>query len=256
MKLDLKSVLVGVGVVAIFAFNAVPDLTSNPNDEDFKRTIDVTGSSEMDIIPDDVEIKFTYTEWLDKSGKKNTSSKMAIIEPIVIKSIVESGIAKKDISMANVYASGSYHYYRRHHRDDHVVSKTLTVCISSVETINKILKRFEMNGLDERAISSIRVGEKDHKKLTEYRKEVKKDAIKAAKEKAKYLLEAIGQEPGDALTVKEVNADNWNYGWRANSNRNSNYSNENSRSVSGSSDGLAFSAINLRYEIEVKFEIK
>jgi uncharacterized protein YggE len=255
IKLDFKSVLIGVAAVSVFAFYSTSEPTEDPNDSEFVRTISVTGSSETDIIPDDVEIRFTYTEWLDRSGKKLGNSKMTAIEPIVIKSIVEAGIAKKDITMASVYGSSGYYYYRRHQRDDHVVSKTLSVCIGDVATINKILKRFELNGLDERAISSISVGEKDHEKLTEYRKQVKKDAIMAAQEKAKYLLEAIGQTPGEALTVKEVNRDNGN-GWRrSNSNTYSNSAVANSRSSNGESDGLAFSPINLRYEIEVTFSI-
>lgn len=256
LKLDIKSAVVGIGIISIFAFTAVPN---DPNDENFKRTIDVIGSAEMDIIPDDVEIKFTYTEWLDKSGKKSATARMEVIEPIVIKSIVEAGIPKSDITMANVYGSQRYYYYRRHYKDDHVVSKTLSVCINDVETINKILKRFEKNDLDERAISSIFVGEKDHKKLTEYRKQVKVDAIKAAKAKAQYLLEAIDQKPGAALTVREVNGDSRYNSWWGNSNSNtySNFAVGNERSSSGSAggDGLAFSPINLRYEIAVTFEI-
>ena len=254
LKIDLKSVLIGVGAVVVIAATTVE---TDPNKDDFVKTIDVTGSAELDVIPDDVEIKFTYTEWLDKSGKKSDAAKIDKIEPIVIKSIVEAGIAKKDIKMANVYGNGNYYYYKRYKRDDHVVSKTLSVCISKVETINKILDRFEKNNLDERAMSSIYVGEKDHIKMTEFRKKVKTDAIKAAKAKAKYLLEAIGQTPGDALTVKEVNNDNQYRGWWGN--QQSNYSNaifENTSGSTGNSDdGLAFSPINLRYEIQVTFEI-
>jgi uncharacterized protein YggE len=259
IKLDIKSVLIGVAAVSLFAFYSSSESNTekapSANASNFVRTIDVTGSSEMDIIPDEVEIRFTYTEWVDKNGRKSVKSKMTSVEPLVIKSIVEAGIAKKDITMASVYGSSGYYYYRRHQRDDHVVSKTLSVCIGDVATINKILKRFELNGLDERAISSISVGEKDHEKLTEYRKQVKKDAIMAAQEKAKHLLGAIGQTPGEALTVKEVNGDNGN-GWRrSNSNIYSNSAVANSRSSNGESDGLAFSPINLRYEIEVTFSI-
>ena len=39
--------------------------------------------------------------------------------------------------------------------------------------------------------------------MDEYKKEAKIKAIKAAKEKAEYLLEAIGEELGGALIVRE-----------------------------------------------------
>jgi hypothetical protein len=252
LSLDIKSVLVGVGIVSIFAFSNNVNIADDTIEAETKRTIDVIGSSEMDIIPDEVEIKFTYTEWVDKSGKKAQSARMSVIEPVVIKSIVEAGIAKKDIKMASVYGSQGYYYYRRHQRDDHVVSKTLSVCISDVEAINKILLRFEKNGLDERAISRIAIGEKDHEKMTEFRQKVKEDAIIAAKKKAAYLLGAIEQEPGMAISVKEVNGDNQN-SWNRNTYANF-ISNERSSS-GGSNDGLAFSPVNLRYEIAVTFEI-
>ncbi len=249
LKIDLKSVIIGAGVISALAFTQVPQ---DVNEKDFVRSIDVTGSAEMDVIPDEVEIKFTYTEWLDKSGKRMEESRIEKIEPIVLKSIKEAGVPEKDIRMASVSGHGNYYYYKRHHREDHVVSKTLSVCVSSVSTINKILKQFEANDLDERAISQIYVGEKDHQKLTEFRKKVKIDAVKAAKEKASYLLEAIGETAGKTLTIKEVNND-YSNNWWGNMRENT-YSNE-AVSSQSSSDGLAFSPINLRYEIMATFEI-
>jgi uncharacterized protein YggE len=46
----------------------------------------------------------------------------------------------------------------------------------------------------------------------ELRKQIKQDALKAAREKAQYLLESIGKKAGDVITIKEVNGDH-NYGY-------------------------------------------
>jgi uncharacterized protein YggE len=45
----------------------------------------------------------------------------------------------------------------------------------------------------------------NHSKITEYRRQLKIAAVKAAKEKGIYLTEAVGERLGEAITIKEPN---------------------------------------------------
>lgn len=60
-----------------------------------------------------------------------------------------------------------------------------------------------VNKLDDYATQGFEVTRVSHSKLPEFRKQIKIQAIKAAKEKAIYLADAIGEKVGDAVTITE-----------------------------------------------------
>ena len=57
--------------------------------------------------------------------------------------------------------------------------------------------------MDSLGISKAFVSKYSHSKMDEYKKQIKINAIKAAKEKATYLLEAIGEKSGKAINIEE-----------------------------------------------------
>lgn len=57
--------------------------------------------------------------------------------------------------------------------------------------------------LDDEATTNFYIQRTSHSKLSEYRKQLKIQAIKAAKEKAQYLTEAINEKAGEAVTINE-----------------------------------------------------
>ncbi len=87
-------------------------------------------------------------------------------------------------------------------------------------------------------------------------------AIKAAKEKADYLLAAIGEETGQALKVNEVNSLNPYLGNGSNlnvkgaRNENTNYFVDGVKVNGADKAVVTFKKIKLRSSIYVKFEIK
>jgi uncharacterized protein YggE len=84
------------------------------------------------------------------------------------------------------------------------------------------------------------------------------DAMKAAKDKADYLLGAIGQRAGKPVYIKEepdeTPRNQYSYANNVTSNSTSNISS--STGSSSSDDSLSFSQIRLRYVIVAKFEIE
>ena len=108
--------------------------------------------------------------------------------------------------------------------------------------------------IDEQWSVYMRIINSTSKDLQRYRKEVKMEAIKAAKQKAEYLMESVGEKVGGILAVEEMPEQNQNYFWH--SGLDNNVSNS---IVSGNSSPEALAGIKeikLRYEIKVKFEIK
>ncbi len=60
-----------------------------------------------------------------------------------------------------------------------------------------------MEKLDDEATQGFFISRTSHSKIEEYRKQLKIQAVKAAKEKAIYLSEAIGEKAGVAVTIQE-----------------------------------------------------
>lgn len=61
-----------------------------------------------------------------------------------------------------------------------------------------------MDAFDSAKIKVFYIQEMTHTRIEDFRKEVKILALKAAKDKAKYLLESINQSVGNALEIVEV----------------------------------------------------
>jgi hypothetical protein len=57
--------------------------------------------------------------------------------------------------------------------------------------------------LDDNATQSFLVVSASHSKITDFRRQLKIKAIEAAKEKGIYLTEAVGEKPGEAITINE-----------------------------------------------------
>ena len=57
--------------------------------------------------------------------------------------------------------------------------------------------------LDDEATQSFFIVSANHSKMTEYRRQLKISAVKAAKDKGLYLTDAIGEKFGEAITINE-----------------------------------------------------
>ena len=212
--------------------------------EPLKRIITVTGSAEMIVPPDEVELEITMTEY----GGGSTISK---IETSLIKLLMGNDVTKDKI-MFNGSFTSFYWYYWWHHRNDSRKSKKIIVTLDAKTDFMKLVR-----DLDKEYISHIRITKTSNKDIQKLRRDVKIEAIKAAKAKAKYLLEAVDEEVGRLITVDElaeVNNDQ-NFYWN-HTNTNSVVSNSvMSYSKSKGSYVGNVPEIKLRYEIKTQFEI-
>ncbi len=136
-----------------------------------------------------------------------------------------------------------------------VITKTEYILkVGNALIVGKVFEK-----LDELKIVDANISKVSHSKILEFKKEVRVMAIKAAKEKADYLLKAIGEQTGNALKVYEVNS---NYlrddGYLNVRGSRSEISVINYRLEMKGSDKVViqFKKIKLQASIHVKFEIK
>jgi uncharacterized protein len=164
---------------------------------DLRRKIDVTGSAETEITPDIIYINIALKEYY------NGNKKAADIEDLEIKlveAVVKAGVPKENLFINNV--SGYNYSWERKKNPNFMAGKQYRLKLTDPSKFNQII-----NALDPKSIEYTNIEGYEHSNIAEYRKTLKIQALKAAKEKAAYLAETLGDKVGDALDIQEINND-------------------------------------------------
>lgn len=153
--------------------------------------IDVTGQGEIEIIPDEIFISFTLKERMDGKNKITIAQQ----EKKLRTQLQEINFDFKNLSLADASADYTKVRWRK---KDFMASKDFTIKVNNVPEVNEIFII-----LDDVNAKDATIAKTSHSKIQQFRKDVKIMAIKAAKEKAAYLLEAIGEKVGSPLYIQE-----------------------------------------------------
>lgn len=153
--------------------------------------IEVVGNAEMEIVPNEIYISFTLKERMD--GKKKIEIEAQ--EKELKKQLQKAGFDLEKLSLAD--ASADFVTVKRKNQEV-LASKNY---IMKVATTTEVASVFEV--LDNVQALNGDITRVAHSEIEKYRKEVKINAVKAAKEKAVYLLEAIGEKAGQPLMIQE-----------------------------------------------------
>ena len=179
---------------AIFLFVTFP-LQAQTNE----RYIEVTGTSEIEIVPDKIhyliEIREYFKEEFDgKSKPEEYRTKVPLSE---IEQGLREALANADIPQ-NAIRTQEIGDYWRQQGQDFLVSKKFDITLTDFNQINEIVKRIDTKG-----INSMRIGELENKDMFAYHQMGKIEALKAAQRKATYLVEALGKKLGDVIRIVE-----------------------------------------------------
>ena len=208
--------------------------------------IEVTGKAEIEIIPDQIYLKI----FLNEKEFKNKQS-IVEIEKLMIDKLTGLGIdTEKDLAIKDLASNFQFYWLGK---SDIFVSKEYQLLVHDAPTAGKVFIELEKIG-----ISNITIDKLDHSKIREYRKEVKVDAIKAAKEKASELAIAIDQSIGRALFIEEIERNN-NYLSNTLSGKAAGVTIRGSRSFESSeliNLDVEFEKIKIEYSILCRFELK
>lgn len=216
-------------LLATFSLQARPD----------DRYIEVTGTSEIEIVPDKIhyiiEIREYFEEEFDGRSKPEeyrTKVNISRIEENLRRVLNKAGIPQDAIRTQEI---GDYW---RKQGQDFLVSKKFDISLNDFKQIDEIVKL-----LDTKGINTMRIGELENKDMSLYHQKGKVEALKAAQKKAAYLVEASGKKLGDVIRIIEDGGTNA-----------ISFMQSNVRSSDASSfDG--FRAIKKSYSIQVRFEI-
>jgi uncharacterized protein len=173
----------------------IPFLTyGQTGDKNFidQNYIEVTGNSEMEIGADLIYIKILINE-------KDNKSKIPLAdrENSMISKIKEIGLdINKDLLIKDISSNFKYYLLTK---SEILLAKEYQLLVRDGKTASKVFIELENIG-----ISNVTIDRMDNSNIQKYRKEVKIDAVKAAKEKAESLAIAIGQNIGRAIYIQEL----------------------------------------------------
>ena len=207
--------------------------------------IQVTGKSEMRVTPDLIYLKILISD-KDKSNKSLSER-----ENLMVSKLKEIGIdISKDLMIKDLSSNFKSYLFAK---NDILLSKEYQLLVKDGKTVSKVFIELEKIG-----ISNVSIEKVENSNIEKLRKEVKIEAIKAAKIKAESLVNAIGQNLGRAIYIQEQDFD---YG-RAYQKSGSNIM---IRGLSSVSDNLNsgsqlpdidFEKIILEYSILCRFDLK
>lgn len=225
-------------LLGVFAWFAACTLQAQEVND---RYIEVTGTSEIEIVPDKIhyliEIREYFEEEFDgksKSEEYRTKVPLGQIEQQLWKVLADVGILKEAVRTQEV---GDY--WRRQGQD-FLVSKKYDITLTDFKQIDEIVKR-----IDTRGVNTMRIGELENKDMLVYHQKGKIEALKAAQRKAAYLVEALGKKLGEVIRIVED----------GNAGMSSFFSAQSNVRASDAVSFDGFRTIKKYYSMQVRFEI-
>jgi uncharacterized protein YggE len=192
MKRTLFTLLaVGFSTILLAQQPAGPFI-NNP----YPKTISVSGSAEMEIIPDEIFVNITLAEYQKKGENKKD---IETIKSQFFESAKGAGIPDSLISIVSFSGSNNYYSIRKKKKDPGLAASIIyQVKFKSSKLMDDLVER-----LDDNATQNFEIVSVSHSRMSEFRRQLKIKAIQAAKEKGLYLTEAVGEKLGEAITINE-----------------------------------------------------
>ncbi len=180
----------------VFSFFVNPIFAQQDNSrEGYPKTITVEGSAEMSIVPDELYVQVQFKEYKKKGEDKVEIEKIKADFLAACRSIqIPDSLIKIGSYMG--YNQNQFASKRKKKDPDLINSVMYQVKFYNTKKIEELI-----NLLDDEATAMFKIGRSSHTKITEFRKQLKIEAVKAAKQKAIYLTEAIGEKIGDAIAI-------------------------------------------------------
>ena len=221
-----------------------------PGTNPYPRTITVNGSAEMEVIPDEIYVQIDLREY-DKKG----SPKVPIdqIKNDFLQDLRSIGVPDSAVTIASYEGYSGHRWWVRRKKDPELYATiSYQIKFNSSYKLDALVPL-----LDDDATQNFQVIRTSHSKITEYRKRLKIEAVKAAKEKALYLTEAVNEKLGEAITITEP-ADRSSYYFARESAEASKYNVGHNVSIQETQQqsGIDFKRIKLKFEVNVLFALK
>jgi uncharacterized protein YggE len=232
--------LMTLAIVALFSVSALAQQV------DLRRKISVSGSAEAEVTPDIIYISISLKEYLkDNNSKKKVD--ITTLENQLYAAVQKAGFDKENLMINNL---SSYSWATEKKKNpDFLASKQYRLKVSDLNKFNDII-----GAVDPKGIASTNIESYDYSKIESLKKELKVKALQAAKTKAAYLVEALGDKLGSAIDIQEVSNEAYPQPmYRANTMM---MKAESADMAGAAAPNLDFKKIKLNYVMNVIFEIK
>lgn len=169
-----------------------------------QRTISVNGSAEMEVTADEIYVQIDLREYNKKNGDKIDINTIKNNFLAACKSI---GLTDKDVIVQSYQGYGQNYWWAKKNKKqnpDMKSSITYWVKVNNVSKLDELVEK-----MDDEATQNFFIAKASYSKMDELKRDMKIAAVKAAREKAIYLSEAIGEHIGEAITINDpVETDN------------------------------------------------
>lgn len=158
--------------------------------------MEISGKAEMEIVPDEIYMEIVINE---KDNKRKISLGQA--EKEMVAKLKTLGIdTKKNLTVKDLSSNFKNYWVKS---SDILMSKEYQLLVSNAMTAGRVMQSMEEIGL-----SNVSIERVDHSQLEQFRRDVKINAVKNAKEKAEDMAKAIGQLAGKAIYIQEIDYGN------------------------------------------------
>jgi uncharacterized protein YggE len=231
--------------IITFAIIALFSITAMAQQVDLRKKISVSGSAEAEVTPDIIYLSISLKEYLkDNNSKKRVE--ITELENQLYNAVLKAGIAKEDLMVNNV---ASYTYTTEKKKNpDFLASKQYRLKVSDLNKWNAII-----GAVDPKGIASTNIESYDYSKMTSLKKELKIKALLAAREKAAYMVEALGDKLGSVIDIQDIENNAYPQPMYKTANVAMSYA---TADRSAEAADLDFKKIKLNFVVNTVFEIK
>jgi uncharacterized protein len=206
--------------------------------------IEVTGTATKEVVPDKIFISITLSDKVVDNEKYSIQSQ---------EDKLKKALTKINIDLAHLVltdASSEITTYKKRETGFKVSRKYVLEVKNSTEVSNVFKELYAIN------IKESYIARTEHSQIDELRKEVRIAAVKAAKDKAEYLLAAIGEKIDKPLEVREE-VESHNY-LSNNVSFNTSVTGENTHlnTMDDGEDDLPFQTFTIKFSYYIKYAIK
>src|SRR6266542_2216331 len=163
-----------------------------------QRTISVMGSSETEVVPDEIYVQVDLREYNKKNGEKVDINSIKNNFLAACKSI---GLSDKDVTVQSYQGYDNNYWWmkkKKKENPDLKASISYSIKVSKVDMLDALVDK-----MDDEATQNFFIAKATYSKMDELKKDMKIAAVKATKDKAIYLSEAIGEHVGQAININD-----------------------------------------------------
>lgn len=181
--------LIALALFGLFSVSAMAQQV------DLRKKINVSGAAETEVTPDIIYIGISLKEYFkDNNNKKKIE--ITELENQLIAAILKAGIAKEDLMINNV---SSYNYTTEKKKNpDFLASKQYRLKVADLNKFNQI-----MESIDAKGVAFTNIESYDYSKMDALKKELKIKALMAARDKANYMVTALGEKLGGVIEIQD-----------------------------------------------------